>query len=449
MINKIVLILILILTINFSYWFTCNNDWTAEDNTKKAEICEKTPDVINNYIQDYKYIISIIWNSWNNNEDKEWLWWKVFNNIWWSYKTNEEIFTDFWIDFFNNFKILFEDKYIVRDWTKLINLKQYITKKVSNSVLSLSLSNTIEKNKLTQIRNYIKQKDSFIIPFIWNSYKELYHYLRVNQQIVEYIYYNIIVKWDEKVDLEKKLKNRWDEFWISKDHLNSFVEKIKKDYFKEWKTPSCNKRWDSFILKFKEVVCKYWVHKTNTAIDRFECNYRRLRNALYWENTNIAWCGRNKIITEPVQNRIVWLWQWKIQKTATEFKNFIDDTEKLWNNIADMFKTEEVTSNIQVENTQRPKEIFKNMLITNIANTSEELVKAKATSAQDFTNIEASRYTHNITKQIVEAINKSYKIRVELDWADNWEEDSTEWYLVETCLNQSPHWGKCKKSRNK
>ena len=445
--KKTLTFIIFILGLNISFWFTCNGNWGAEDESQKPPICDQTPKVIDQILEDETYVINLLKNS-SDNKDAEWLGSKALGTVVWAYKTSEQVFTDFWTDFFSNFKTLFEDKYIVRDWTKLLWFKQYISTKVLDSIQKKSLNQLIDKDTLEKIKEYTKEKDTFVLEFNATTYQEAYNYLRTNHQALESSFYNTNIKWDANYEVKWKINSKSVIFKPNQEHLEKINNEIKKAYFINWAKPSCNNTWDEFIKKVKEVVCKYGKKKTDNALDRFSCNYKRLRNALYWEQNDVAWCGTTKLAPfVPLDQRVKFEWMWKIQKMAEEMKNFADKAKAIWKEVGEMMKTKKVSSQMWIVVDQQPTEIAKNRLITNLWDSSSDILRERDSATKMFTNIESSRYTQHITTDIVKLSHKNFDVRVKVDNDDGtaWEYDeSAAWYATQACLNQSPYVWDCK-----
>jgi len=446
--KKLILIFSIPIFITTSFSFTCNEDWNSIDNSPKYPICENTPNVIENYLSNITYIINLI-PKWEKQKIKniEWLWNSTLNTVIWAYEISENIFTDFGTNFFANFLILKEEKYIVRDWTKLLWIKNYISKKMLNKIKSININSNIPADNLEKIKNLISNNNSFVLKFYWTSYKELYNYIWSNQQAVEDVFFHLVVKNDDNFDLVKNVKNNW-RYDINQEHLNFMINQLKNAYKPWWKTPSCDTTWKQALDKIKYIVCNYWKKKTNEALDRFSCNYKRLRNALFWEH-NEANCGSVQLKPfVPLNQRVKIYWINKIMKDARErYEEIKNRLQEYDNQISDTMKTKKLNSNLWVSIEQKPFNIDKNMMLTNLSDISEKIIEEKNTLTKKLSDIEPSRTTHNITLKIVNIAKNLYIIRKNIDGAWDDYEETAAWYMTETCNNQSPYVWKCKKTK--
>jgi len=452
--KKLLIILTIIgfITTN-TYGFFCDNNGGAIDDTQKDPICEQTPQVIEEYIQDMVYVISLLPVSKNEYKNIDWLWSKALDTINWAYQTTEQIFSDFWTDFFSNFKILFQDKQIVRDRLKILNLKEYISNKVIKN-MKWSMNNNVDEETLKKIRQYTDQKKSFVIKFKWNTFKEVTNYIWTNQQAVEDIYYNITRQWNDSKDASRNTKSKEWIFEINQEHINELSKAIEQAYYKDGQIANCNTTWDSFIWKVKEVVCTYWDKKTDEAIERSQCNYDRLRSVLFWEQNGSSWkCGNVQPVKEaiPLKDRIKFnpYGLGKIENDAKEMVNFLtwtfNDTVK-W--VGDLFNSKsQATSDVQVPITQEPSQLYKNMLKVNLYQAANRTNTALDQVNDKLSKVESSRYTHDMTRNFTNISQKVFKLRKKIDGA--WEdyEDSAAWKLTEACNNQSPYIWECKKTK--
>ena len=448
----IIIFAIISLVSTNSYGFFCDSNGWAIDNSQKDPICEQTPEVIEEYIQDMVYIISMLPINETKYKNVEWLWSKALDTVGGAAQTTEQIFSDFGTNFFSNFFILFQDKQIVRDRLKILNLKEYLSNKVMKNI-KWNLNNSIDAETLKKIKQYTDEKKSFVIKFKWTTFKEVTNYIWTNQQAVEDIYYNITRQWDDGKDATKNTKSKEWIFEVNQKHINELSKAIEQAYYKDGKIPNCNTTWDSFIWKVKEVVCTFGQKKTDDALERFSCNYDRLRAALFWEQNGSTWkCGNvqpAKMI--PLKDRIKVnpYSLWKIEKDAKEMAHFLtwtfNDTVK-W--VWDLFNSKaEATSDVKVPITQNPSKLYKSMLEANLAQAANDTNTALDQVNDKLSKVESSRYTHDMTRQFSIIWQKVFKLRKEIDGA--WEdyEDSAAWKLTEACNNQSPYIWECKKTK--
>ena len=115
--KKVIILITLIIFTSFSF-------------AETAPICSSTPSELTNYFSIILNILSKVKQT--NPENDWWLKWllqkTLENGFWWP-----AILLFFWVEwfanFFQNIFVIFHESYIVRDWVKLINFKQYLTKK--------------------------------------------------------------------------------------------------------------------------------------------------------------------------------------------------------------------------------------------------------------------------------------------------------------------------------
>lgn len=466
MIKKIIVSMYILFLLSFSIAFDCSKDGQAIDNSPKPPICEQTPQVIETYLSDSMYLINIA-SNWKPNYTKDvaGLWSKALNTLNTFEITNNVLWT-FFPNFFWNFKILFEEKYIVRDWTKLINFKEYISTKVNSSLSKWWLDESLSKEQLTNISKYIKTKNSFFMVFKWTTKKELYKYLWKNQILMETIYYDLVREKKDKNKVTSEITDKIQgEEGILKEHLNNVVNKLKSTYFSNnWNLPSCSTSYQQALQKIKIIVCKYWVNKVDDISKRFKCNYNRLKDAL-WLGTvsNNYNCGSVQLAQNvPLKDRVQvnvhgleWLKRASegilkaVNNATEEIKNAFDEEAiKKRAGISDSFnKNQDVNTAMNIKVTQKPAELYKNMMISSIKQTSDKVIKNRDLITRKLQQANSNPYGWWATQQFVKLSKKIHKMIRKIDGDKLDDEWTIEDNLVKACENQSPYVWTCRKTK--
>jgi len=466
MIKKILVFISILFLTTYSFAFDCSKNWQAIDNSPKPPVCEQTPQVIETYISDNIYLINLV-ASWKPNytKDVKGLWSKALNTLN-TLTITSDVLQSFFPNFFGNFQILFEEKFIVRDRVKLINFKEYISTKVNSSLDKGWLNESLSQEELTQISKYIKIKDSFFLVFKWSTKKELYKYLWKNQILMETIYYDLIVEKKDKNQVIWEIKDKIQaEEWILENHLNAIVNKVKNVYFSNnGSLPACSTSYQEALNKIKVIVCKYGVKKVDDVSKRFKCNYNRLKEALWmWTVSNNYNCGSAQLAPNiPLKDRVkvnVSWWEWftdavteivnTARNTTEEIKNTFDEEAiKKRAGISDSFnKQQDANTAMNIKVTQKPAELYKNMMITSIKQTSDKVIKNRDLMTDKLQKANSNPYGWWVTQKFVKLSKKIHKIIKKIDG----DKLGSEWTIADNlgqaCENQSPYVWNCRKTK--
>jgi len=440
--KKILIIIILLLQINsFSLSAFCDID---QNESKSNPICSESPEKIDNYIEDMVYLISLIPSNKTEYKNIDWLWSKALDTVLWAVWISLVVFTDVWWEFFSNFFVIFKDQAIVRDWTKIVGLKWYISAKAIDNINEGSLNQKVKN--IEQIRDFTKNSPNFFISLEWDSYKDLYRFLWRNQQIFERIFFSVVVRWEFPDDTLQYIEDNWSTSTINKEKILKMANYLETTY----KNINCNTTWEDFIKKVKDIVCVYWKDKTQEAIDNINCNYDRLRKALYGEASD-GKCGSIQLKPALSGNERIKLnwetdlkkWFWKVIKQFDELKNVKTKLNEYKSDIWQMFESQPIYQE-KIPPKQEPTKVDKDLLISNLENASNIVIEDDDKIGKKLIEVDTSDFTHNITQQAVEVSKNIFEVSKLIDgaWIDY--KESAAWKATDTCLNQSPFIWDCK-----
>jgi len=448
--KKIVLFIILSTFLYWvSLWWFC--DKTPPKIPPKPDVCNASPEWLENYLENAVYIINKIDTN-KKTQWPSWLWSQAWQTPVWAVWVTT-FFSVAWLwNFFQNFYVIFEDNHIVRDWVKLINFKQYITKYFLQASWNGILNKNIEN--LDEIKNKVKQTDSFILTG-WNfkTYKETLKYIWNNQVLIEKIYFEEVVNWwiwnIKDIENNKNIKDIIasikdnTKYTINKNKLQKLISNIRKTYYENWQKIECSSTWADFIKSIHNIVCNIWADKVSEAIDRFSCNYERLKYALNLGGSE--WnCWSVKIKDWiPLKDRVKINWLTKAKANLKELWKVISDkiSAKIHDWLSDLFQSQKTNT------TYTSKHNVSNLELDTLKNKLES-IDTKIKDDKDnvnsvITHIEPGTFTHNTTIMFPEISQKIYQIRKIL-WISNNDKDTILDNTATACENQSPFGGKCR-----
>jgi len=462
MFKKIIFSLSLVLFSLPFFWFAWDEDWYCKWNTdwagEKLPICYNSPKVVNKYLQDMVYIMSLV-SSKKSNSSWLWaLWKKALDTGLWSLGVATMFASNGVWNLFQNFLIIFKEPDVVRDRVKITNFQQYITDKTLKIASKWMLNQNIKD--LTKIKNYIRWNDSFIISFDWTTYKELFIYLWKNQLFFEKIYYDKIVSKENISFIENSIvsniiKNN-SNFVVNSNSLMSLDQK-----FNVYKT-ECNTSWADFQADLKHVICSVWWKKLKKANKRFTCNYSRLEKALFgiwsgWNCWSVKLVEKAKSWSERFKSKVKVEWIWTLSYWNKDIKNWWNpDTaslnqmskdikkyswlwnwiKEIWNNYANMFDYTEIWMNVSLDDYAVKKQ--ENFINSNL----QAVIQDENTVWVDLAWVEAGKATHNITLLFPQISQQIDKIRQKI-WKSVSENGTIYKNIEKTCQNQSPQKWNC------
>ena len=455
---KIIIILFYITTF-FSIWNTFWNDVcnkifdklkTWDNGSSKAPICTSSPDFIDKYFSNNINILNKI--SWESNSSSNAyfaLWSKTLQTTLWSVWISAMFWVSWMWDFFQNFYILKEDPNVVRDWTKIINFKQYITKKALLGSRKWILLNNVPQN----IKDQINSSNSFIFgTYNIHTYTDLFSYLWNNQMAFEKIYYDKIVLLNNREEIINSIISTytWEEQNI--EHINNIISEIESNYFKWDEKIKCNHSWNEFVDAMKNITCNLWWDKLSKASKRFSCNYNRLLYALnlWWSEWN-CWSVKLKkefiSLTGRLEANVSIEWFWKIISNNIWWwiKHWISSTwnwmKKIWNIILHPVDnlTKNNTTKYNIINWWNSTIINNSYFDDQIKNIQKQ-IKIDYDNTIKLTKIEPSKVTNGITPLFPEISYNIYKIIKKIDDESNWIYELT----AKACENQSPFVWDCR-----
>lgn len=426
-------------------WF-CSS--TSSSNPPKPPICSNSPDWLENYLES---AVSMI-NSINTNKKiswPKWLWEQAWQTPVWTVQVSL-FFSISWLwNFFQNFFIIFEDQHIVRDWIKLIDFKQYITNKFLKVSWNWILTTNIDN--LSEIKTKITQWQYFLLKWNIKTYKDILKYIWENQLLIEKIYYEELVNWwiknvNSKNNVIQDIINSIKEntkFTIDENKQKVFIEKLRKIYYENWKKIECSSTWTDFLKAIHNIVCNIWLDKVHESIQRFSCNYERLKYALnlWWSMWN-CWSVRLKDWVS-LKDRIKINWLWKAKQDLTEIWKIISDKipSKIHEWLKDLFKEEEqIPINWKYKREHNIDNLKLDKLTDSLKKIDEIITNDKNSINSIITKVEPSTFTHNTSIMFPEISHKIYNIRKLLEINDNSIYKNT----ATACENQSPYGGKCR-----
>jgi len=417
-------------------------------------ICNSSPHELTDYFSSITSVLNQLDINFTTNSSS-WFWalWEKIAQTWaWTIA----LFMTFWIDgflhnIFPSFKIIFHEPYVVRDWVKLINFKKYITQTFLKAASKWILKEKIPSQTLEKIKATIKSNPYFLHEPEFQTYQQFFKYIRTNQQDIESLYLLIIPRIVNKPSLTTT-------FPINQQHLADIAKKFNKYLDSNYKEYQCDIDLQKAIKKIKEII--KLSKKSKWAVDRFECNYKRLKNVLFW--TPFNWnCWNVKL----VEWRHIWVkWQIKVQgawkilvnavtndgKKTFDTSNFNPSFRfswKLWNNIKESFDSKTSETNFaKYSETKFINEI--KIITTNIKNQKEK--------ASTILLHVSSEFTQNLTPQFPTLSEKIWiwicTIDTKYPWCNNLPSNTKnklpqKWIyqnLVETCENQSPFIWRCR-----
>ncbi len=441
-------------------------DWDISWAGEKPPICYSSPEIVDKYLQDMVYVISLVSNAKSNSSGLWALWKKVWDTWIWSLAV-ATMFASNWLwNFFQNFIIIFKWPDIVRDRVKITNFQQYITKNAlelsSKWILNQNISN------LTAIKNYIKLKDSFIIEPDWiTTYKDLFKYLWQNQILFEQIYYEKVVLKDSvnaiNHNVISTLLSNWYKFPINSNAL--FYVGNKFDIYNKY---NCNTFFDDFKKNLKHIICSVWWKELSKANDRFKCNYNRLLYVLeLWPKPkNQCWSvaiAKWIPLSKRVKSKVSVEWIWTLSYNNEWIQNWwTEDTQALNQMSKDLKKyswlinwIKELWSELNPSNWKAYKTFTWNVSPadyaiakqTDFINYNLNAVISDYNEVKNITNwLEPWNATHWITTLFPQISQQIDEIRQKI-WKSVSEKDTIYKNLEKTCQNQSPQKWNCSYSK--
>ena len=449
---KKILLLIILSTFLYwiSFWWFCNS--TPIQEPPKPDVCNSSPDWLENYLENAVSFIGKIDTS-KKAQWPSWLWSQAWQTPAWAVWV-ATFFSVTWLwNFFQNFYVIFQDNHIVRDWVKLIDFKQYITK----YFLKASWNGILNKNvdNLAEIKNQIKNSDSFILEWNFKTYKETLKYIWENQALIEKIYFEEVVNWwiwnIKNIETNSTIKDIINsmtdsvKYTINKKKLIKLIWIIKKTYYQNWKKIECSSTWSDFIKMIHNIVCNIWADKVSKTIDRFSCNYNRLEYALGlgWSEWN-CWSVKVKDWI-PLKDRVNINWLAKTKSSLQELGKIISDKipAKIHDWLSDLFQSQKIG--------YTSKHNINNLELSTLKNSLEN-IDGKITNDKNNVNtlimhIEPGAFTHNTTIMFPEISYEIYQIR-QILWINNNDKNTILDNTATACENQSPGNGKCRPSWN-
>ena len=366
--KKLIISIILVIFTSFSF-------------AETAPICSSTPSELTNYFSTILNVLNKVKQT--NPENDWWLKWllqkTLENGFWWP-----AILLFFWLEwfwnFFQNLFVIFHEEYVVRDWVKLINFKQYLTKKF----LQIWENGWLYEDLPSNLKEDLQKKTNnpyFLLKFNWNTYADFLKFLRYNQLAIESLYFSTVIT--KTIDNCNNVVNPFNTkskstktipwFLINTNHVKQLCNELKDTYL-SWgvKEFDCESNLDKEINKFKQI----WERSEN-ANKRFECNWERLKNALFW--------------TEFEKPECKWYWSVKVVKWWHIWVKWKVSIEWAWNII---FKatTDNTWSIIDTSNFNPDFSFFKTAIgvitwaANNILNTFKDLSQEKKIIRQNIIN---------------------------------------------------------------
>jgi len=429
------------------------------------EICNQSPQLLDNY---FSSIISILDQATNKAQNQSsWikaLWAKLAQTGLWAIV----IASIFWLEgtfsnFFPSFIIIFHQSYIVRDWAKLINFKKYITKTALELARKWALEENLPKNIKTQLEQisqnniYILYKTSSLKNI--NNYENFLKFIYNNQIKVENIFFKAITS----IQLNTTFSGTNNDFDPKK--INLLYNKLKNTY-KPWgKEVKC------------ELIVKYDFKKFKNITKRFDCNFQRLKNALFGTKFENKEC-ENYWNVKLVKWWHIWV-KWKISVQGMG-KILIDATTETWAKLIDTSKFKTDIFNQIIENLSHIKNNIKNLreslkikkitptkinlekvplnnFIDEINTITQTVSQSSQQASYILTKTDSTSFTFNLLPKIPNTSYYIWKSICTIDSKYPWCEDSSQkgiyfnypekgiyQNLVETCENQSPFQWNCR-----
>ena len=445
---------------------------------EQPAICNQSPEFLDNYLSTVVNILNTPdKNKKNTPSWLKWLWSKIIQpSLWWAAVL--WLFWGIWTStFLYNFIVIFKQQYIVRDWVKLINFEQYISKKYLELARNWTLSNNIPK----EILDKVNKSPYLILKFQWKTYNDLLFYLWKNQKYLENIFFYTVV-------LKKK------DFSLNKDFLN-FNLTLKNDSYRTNLENKLEKAYPnrdhvcspSLIQALKNLAnIKKLSENFEKIWKNFTCNLNRLKEALWisvsW-NTN---CWSVKLVKDWkfwVKWKVNIEWVWKIALNATanntwdiitmdkwmkKALNYIWNTISAAKNAIKNFFSDNNTKdkNPKISFFSAIKDSFKweKKSDVNISNKNEQLFTDKINSiwttintnynlaSTDLSKLNTNSFFNWVWPEFVKLSKSIWKwictIDNEYEWCDSLENiSSQDWIyqnMVKTCENQSPHLWNCR-----
>ena len=299
--------------ISIIFIFTSLSTTLAQE---QPPICFRSPDALNKYFSTIINVLNKVKST--NPQNSWWLKWlgekTLQNGLGWA--SILLFFTLDWIwNFFANFFVIFHSYYIVRDWTKLINFKPYLTNKFLQLGKNWWLYQNIPSNTLESIKQLFKENPYFLL--IWDNittYADFIKYLWKNQLAVEELYFKALVSKDISncsslnTTFIKNIEPLLGDYPINKDHVNQLCTILRNKYLNWWEEFKCDTSIQDF-LKSLNFIKNLW-EKSKWATTRFECNRQRLKNALFWIEFKDPKCEKYGSV-KVVKWFNVWV-KWKI-----------------------------------------------------------------------------------------------------------------------------------------
>lgn len=421
-------------------WF-CDKT-SSESAPAKAPICQNWPQFIERYLSDASNLISSA-SPWKKGTKVKDLWHEALNTSVWAYEISKS-FANAWLwNFHQNLTIISQDSHIIRDWSKIVNYKKYISKLYMKIAKEWDLIQDItNKNEILQ---KIKNWSMFLLNPDWkiNSYQDLFEYVWINHVLLEKIFHEKIESWAVKIEEMIAKESKKIGYSIELEKAKHFLEAIDNTYYKEWKKLECSKSRDNFIRHMNNIVCNIWDKDSKEAVERFNCNYQRLKSVLWlWWSEGNCWSEELKEWV-PMNERIMFNWWWEIAEIMTEMWKIIKE-DIPWATKDAMNAMFPPRKDCRVDDcgkeTYDSNNIASSKYKSQMWVVTEQIIQDNNEVNSILSNVESSEFTHNTTIDFPKISEQIRRIRENVEK----KEDSIFENTAQACENQSPYGKKCR-----
>ncbi len=438
-----------------------------------SQVCNSSPQILIQYFSNVLSLLEKTNSSAPNKTLKEkWqaLWKKEVKEWLWNFRLLSLLSIN-WLkfDFMSSIYILTHERYIVRDWTKLVNFKNYISKTYEDLAKKHVIDVNIPKWLLGWIKSTIESNVFFIHkPNNLKTYWDVIKYVWDNHQDVENMFFKLVM-YKEKIKLKELIQKPYP---VDKNHynelynilLNAYLDSDKKEF-------QCDKNVDKSLKRIKDVfkISK----KSKKAIERFKCNYKRLKAKIFWYPApNCSKKSLTKSWHLELKSKASAEWVWKlfldsITETGTKLintmnfhpeKDFLEQPfRKIKNYLIKKIylKTKDKWNKFQHKTVETPN-IWWESFVNEIDFLSKKIIAQKLESSRLLIKVDPT-FTHDIAPKFTEISFRIWKAICMIDSKHPWCDDSVNrwikftipkrWIyqnLVETCENQSPFIWDCR-----